>query len=52
MSPTSYQTAPPRDLMITTVLLSVKLARGPHSPKNAKKAALSAVQKSGRAEIN
>jgi hypothetical protein len=24
MSPTSYQTAPPRDLMITTVLRSVK----------------------------
>jgi len=25
MSPTSYQTAPPRDLMITTALGSVKL---------------------------
>jgi hypothetical protein len=25
MSPTSYQTAPPRDLMIATVLLRVKL---------------------------
>jgi hypothetical protein len=26
MSPTSYQTAPPRDLMITTVVGSVKRA--------------------------
>jgi hypothetical protein len=28
MSPTSYQTAPPRALIITTLLFAVKLAPG------------------------
>jgi len=36
MSPTSYQTAPPRELMIATVLLSVKQ----QSPQNTLQARL------------